>query len=357
MKIVVYAISKNEEKFVRRFMESVREADEVIVLDTGSTDKTVELLRECGAKVYIEKITPWRFDVARNRALDRVPEDADLCVSLDLDEVIEKGWRKKLDDGAIRGVKQVRYRYVWSHTPSGGDGHVFWGDKIHARRGFKWVNAVHEVLRYDGDDYKSQYIDFRVDHFPDDAKPRSQYLPLLELSVREQPENDRNMHYLGREYMYYGMNEKAIETLKRHLEMKSATWSEERSASMRYIGVCYFRLGNLREAEKWYFKAIAETPDLREPYLYMAELYQVEKNYEGLLFACVCALKIKSRSLSYISEPASFSELPYDYASIACYNLGLYDRAVEYVSEALKINPSSERLKQNRDKMLEKLNK
>lgn len=45
MKICVYAIAKNEEQFVDRWMDSMREADWVCVLDTGSTDRTVESWR------------------------------------------------------------------------------------------------------------------------------------------------------------------------------------------------------------------------------------------------------------------------------------------------------------------------
>ena len=51
MKIVVYAITKNEEKFVNRWFNSMKEADEIYVLDTGSTDNTVELLKELGVNV------------------------------------------------------------------------------------------------------------------------------------------------------------------------------------------------------------------------------------------------------------------------------------------------------------------
>ena len=48
LKVCVYAISKNEGKFVKRFVESMKEADEIYVLDTGSTDDTVKLLKENG---------------------------------------------------------------------------------------------------------------------------------------------------------------------------------------------------------------------------------------------------------------------------------------------------------------------
>ena len=56
MKIAVYAISKNEAQFVKRFCESAKEADLILIADTGSTDDTVELAKECGATVYNIKI-------------------------------------------------------------------------------------------------------------------------------------------------------------------------------------------------------------------------------------------------------------------------------------------------------------
>ncbi len=55
MKICVYAICKNESAFVDTWMESMREADEVIVLDTGSQDDTAVKLRQAGAKRYFRK--------------------------------------------------------------------------------------------------------------------------------------------------------------------------------------------------------------------------------------------------------------------------------------------------------------
>jgi len=57
------------------------------VLDTGSTDDTAEKLRQRGAQVTVETVSPWRFDTARNRSLELTPEDADICVCTDLDEV------------------------------------------------------------------------------------------------------------------------------------------------------------------------------------------------------------------------------------------------------------------------------
>ena len=70
----------------------MQEADQVVVLDTGSDDGTAGLLRARGASVTEESVSPWRFDTARNRSLELVPEDADICVCTDLDEVFHPGW-------------------------------------------------------------------------------------------------------------------------------------------------------------------------------------------------------------------------------------------------------------------------
>lgn len=140
MKIVVYAICKNEEQFVDRWMDSMSEADEIVVLDTGSSDDTVQRLRDRGARVEVEVISPWRFDVARNRSMDLVPEDADICVCTDLDEVFHPGWRALLEAAWRPGDSQAVSRYTWSFNPDGSEGVVFWYEKIHARHGWRWTH-------------------------------------------------------------------------------------------------------------------------------------------------------------------------------------------------------------------------
>ena len=96
-RVAVYAISKAESRFVDRWMDSMAEAYEIVVLDTGSTDDTVEKLRARGARVEKMLFHPWRFDVARNAALKLVSEDVDVCCSVALDEVFEPGWRQALE--------------------------------------------------------------------------------------------------------------------------------------------------------------------------------------------------------------------------------------------------------------------
>ena len=347
-KICVYAICKNEEKFVDRFVESVKEADAIYVLDTGSTDNTVKLLKEHGVNVKSQKITPWRFDVARNLSLEMVPKDADICVCLDLDEVIEKGWRKKLEQLWTNKTTRLSYNYNWSLDENNRPKVNFYIQKIHSRQGYHWTHPVHEVLTCDlPNEVIKRTDEITVNHYPDASKSRSSYLPLLELSVKEDPEDDRNLHYLGREYMYYHRWNDCIDTLIKHLACKNATWKEERSASMRFIARSYIALKRYEEAKMWLEKAIQETPYLRDPYLEMAFLYNTLKDYPKVITYVEKALKITHHEKIYINETFSWDSTPYDLLSVSYFYLGDKTKALENVEKALSLNPKDPRLLEN----------
>ena len=350
MKVVVYAISKNEAQFVQRWMDSMSEADQVVVLDTGSTDETVELLRSRGAMAVTESICPWRFDDARNRSLELVPEDADICVCTDLDEVFHPGWRQALENAWTPGAGQARYRYTWSFRPDGGEGVVLWYEKIHRRHGYRWVHPVHEVLQWEGSGAPGPMVTavgVQLDHHPDPTKSRGQYLPLLELSVREAPDDDRNVHYLGREYLFYGRWDDCITTLKRHLSMPSATWADERAASMRYIARAYAEKGEPDQARNWLFRAIAQAPHLREPWMEMAQLLYRQEDWNGVLYFTGCALAITVRPDSYICEAEPWGPLPHDLRCQAYFHTGRKELALEEAQKALALSPADPRLAGN----------
>ncbi len=354
-KICVYAISKNEEKFVKRWYESVKEADSVYVLDTGSTDKTISMLKDLGVNVSVKEIKPWRFDAARNESLKLVPEDCDICVCIDIDEVISKGWRKKLEEIWDDNTNHLRYIYNWSHDDNGKPLVSFYYEKIHARNGFKWIYPVHEVLEFSGEkEVFKTTEEIVVDHYPDSTKSRSNYLPLLELSVKENPDNDRNMHYLGREYMFHGKYNEAIDMLIKHLNLKSATWKDERCASMRFIARCYKYLKRYDEAKMWLDKAINEAPYLRDPYVERAILEYELNNFEDVKKYCLLALEIKNHTKTYINEPFSWNYTIYDLLSISEFYLGNIESSLKWINKATKMEPNNERLINNKKIIQEK---
>ena len=355
MKVVVYAITKNEETFVKRWYESMKEADEIYVLDTGSEDNTVKLLEELGVNVSVKIIEPWRFDVARNMSLDLVPTDADICVCTDLDEVFKPGWRREIEKVWKKGNNRLRYVYNWSLDKKDNPIISFYGEKIHSRSNYKWIHPVHEILSYDGKDEKFLLTDnVVINHYPDSSKSRGSYLSLLELSILEEPEDDRNMHYLGREYMYYSRWNDCIDTLIKHLNLPTATWKDERCASMRFIARSYINLGRYEEAKLWLNKAIKEAPYLRDPYVEMALLNYRLENYIEVIKNCTLALSIKENKKTYINESFCWDYTIDDLLSISYYNLGIYDISLYYIDRALVYNNDDERLIKNREIIYEK---
>lgn len=349
MLVYVYAICKNEQAFVDRWANSMKEADGMVVLDTGSSDRTVERLRKAGVTVFEQKVSPWRFDTARNLALSLVPEQADICVCTDLDEVFETGWRKKVEAAWRAGVRQLRYRYTWRFTSDGREDVVFFADKIHARHGFRWKHPVHEVLVCEqGTPTLGVAHGVQLNHYPDTAKSRGQYLPLLEQAVAEDPYDDRNCHYLGREYFFYRRYEDCIATLHRHLSLPRATWRDERCASYRLIAKSYERLGKDDLAQSNYLFACGQAPHLREPWLDLARFYYRRRVWQGVIFACETALGIQNRPDTYITEGASYGSEPYDLLSLGYYYTGQLQKAVAAVDRAIALAPDDDRLRQNR---------
>ncbi len=95
MKINLVMIVKNEERSLKRCLEAARNlADEIIITDTGSTDRTVEIAEQMGAKVSYFK---WcnDFSAARNFSLEQ--SDADWNLILDADEYVRPCSRESLE--------------------------------------------------------------------------------------------------------------------------------------------------------------------------------------------------------------------------------------------------------------------
>ena len=343
MKIAVYSIALNEEQFVKDWYESAKEADYLLIADTGSTDGTVALAKSLGINVVDISISPWRFDDARNASLACLPRDIDYCIALDLDEVLIAGWRNQLETVPTQTTRP-RYKYTWSWNSDGTPGLQYGGDKIHARHGYRWKHPVHEVLVPDRITPLEHWVDLEIHHHPDNSKPRSQYLPLLEQAVKEDLNDDRNAFYYARELYFYNQKEKSKEEFERHLSLPRATWKPERAASMRYISKLST---DWDEQEAWLKKAIAEAPDRREAYVDLAKIYYEKELWESCLEASEKALAIKEKPLEYLCEEFAWGSAPYDYAAISAYRLSIKDKALEYGEKAAELNPTDLRLQGN----------
>ena len=325
MKIAVYSIALNEAKHVKRWVKACAGADVIVVADTGSTDGTQSLLRDAGVQVYDISIQPWRFDSARNTALNLVPSDVDICVILDLDEVPEAQFftklRKQWKKGSNRG-------WIYMDT-----GNVWVSDRIHARHGFQWKYPIHEVTAPSmGTEVVACSIDATIRHQPDNTKSRAQYLTMLEQAVQDDPQDQRMLVYLAREYGFHKRWEDVVEVVKK---LNHSGWDVERAFSCRNAGDALVHLGRPEEALGWYEGGAEVLPDEPEPWVALAQHHYFQKNWQECYDASIRGLKTLPAK-HYLVQNNSMFQLN-DFASLAAWELGLKKEAVAYANKAIAI--------------------
>lgn len=353
VKTCIYAISLNEIKFVDQFMDHCQEADLVLVCDTGSTDGTVERLRERGAVVHEIIQRPWRFDVPRNTALNLVPPDIDICLSIDLDEFLQPGWSTAIDRAWQESngtITRIAYDYIWNWKADGVTPDIrFNADKIHHRHNYRWRHPCHETLYYEGDKDEIRVLipEVILHHRADMTKSRGQYLPLLKLAVDEDPSNDRMSHYYARELMFNNQYETAIKEFRRHLSLPNAWWKEERASSLRYISRCYLGLKEFKKAQEAAMEGVQEWDESREPWLQLARAAYHNADWITCFWAVTKCLAITTRTGSYMTDSASWGAEPYDLGGIAAWYCGLPEESRRLCLKAYKLSPDDARLKSN----------
>jgi tetratricopeptide (TPR) repeat protein len=342
MKICVYAISKNEEKFVERFCSSAQQADLILIADTGSSDATRELAQTCGAIVHHISIKPWRFDIARNTALALVPSDIDVCISLDLDEVLMAGWRHEIKRVWNSETTRLRYRYQYDdggiHGPY---------DKIHARHGYIWHRPCHEFLASDGriSEVYAETNFLMTAHHPDLEKNRTPYLELLEYAVREQPLCPHSAYCYAHELVLGERWAEAIVAYQKFLELTAKSSGFQRSEAMRGLALAYEKCGSLDKTERWYRRATAETPKVRGAWCELAMLMSRQGRWTECYAAATCALSIKDEG--WIYEPVMWGHWPHELAAVAAWHMGLKDVALREARAALAKSPTDDTLRKN----------
>jgi glycosyltransferase involved in cell wall biosynthesis len=339
VKIAVYTIALNEAKHVKRWAEATKGADVRIVLDTGSTDNTYDLLLEHGIEAHRATLSDFRFDVARNMALDLVPSDVDVCIGVDMDEILDPDFCDK-----VRQAWTPDTDRAWVMVDTGN----IWASntRVHARHAYRWKYPCHEVIEPIGTD-NSIVIETLVTHVPDNSKPRSGYLPLLELGHNEDPTDHRMIVYLAREYYFKGMWEQLIEVGKKLEHIPG--WNVERAQTWRGIGQAYCNLGKDLEGLHWLQRGVEEAPNDLEAWFPLAFYYYERKMWNHCYQTAMTVETVKSQGNAHYIADSSMSWRMYDLLSIACWNLGKKGSAKRYSRKAVELNPDDERLVKNYD--------
>lgn len=267
-------IVKDEEAVLERCLKSLDGVEEIVVLDTGSTDKTVEIAKACGAKVYIAPpIVPFHFAEARNMALALATED--WIVTIDADEIAHPEFLKKVRKIIKRYPDATGFNIKFIVSSEGGENSASIPKLKVFRRGcWEWLYRIHEILSPLKTVFQTKVLDLDtavMEHLPQADKElrRQQNLDLLQVSVKESPEYIRNARQLGMELFSREQYREAIQYLEMYLT--SGTGGPlDRSETYVHLGRCYSNMGIHDQARSNFDLATHEAPMRRECYYFKA---------------------------------------------------------------------------------------
>ena len=331
MKIAVYTIALNEEKFVERWYESAKDADYLLIADTGSTDKTKRIAKKLGIKVVDISISPWRFDDARNAALAALPTDIDYCISMDMDETLSEGWRECLEK--MTG-DQIEYRFNinFKDEEEKNPETSFINNRIHKRYGFRWEYLMHEVLFPSrGFQYKLEFCEgLEVSHHPDVEKPRTQYNQMIEDAYHEYDNPRYQIYYLAELAKFSKMDEARV-IAKKIIKLKKASKTD--------ISLVYKFLGEISEKFKsFYFLKSLSIAKTRETYTALSVFYYKKEKWIRAYYFAKKADSIKIKTKSILFYQGAWGHLPFNLMSSAKHNMKLFRLSKNYKANRKDIN-------------------
>lgn len=282
MTIGVCMIVKNEEEVLARCLDSIAGLwDELIIVDTGSTDRTVEIAESYGATVlHYEWIAPGNKGDARNVGIRAAT--GDWIVVVDADEVVVNAPQLRQDIlSADADAIQVQFNnYI------DGQINLSWKQiRIFKRGKYEYKYREHEIPVALADNPTVADSHFVFEHRAPEGRKAHKSEPMLarlELDVQENPNDPHPLYFLHRECTNQGDNERAIELGRQYLAL-TANRSFIQAEVYCNIATAYQNAGNPVEAAKHMHLAAACEPHKREWWYRLAVLYVHQQQWNVAL--------------------------------------------------------------------------
>lgn len=269
-------IVKDEEQVLDRCLSSVNEAiDEIIIVDTGSQDKTKEI-----ASIYTDKIYDfiWNDDFSEARNFSFSKATKDYILWLDADEFIDNNNKEKLIDLKYKLKKDIDIITMQTNICVDENNNP----KLIARRNrlikrnanYTWVGFVHEYIDICGKYYDS---DISINH--DKIKNSSnRNLNIYKKNIEQgKTLSNRDLYYYGKELYYNKFCDEAIEVLKSFID--TGIWSDEIVDAICKVGECYLFKNEYKRAREYFYKSFEYTQPRGEVLYNIASSFEEEKKY------------------------------------------------------------------------------
>ncbi|MFC5588857.1 glycosyltransferase [Sporosarcina soli] len=339
-------IVKNEEDVIERCLASVRDVvDEINIVDTGSTDRTKEIV-----KMYTDRIWDfeWIDDFARARNFSFQQATKEYILWLDADDLLTPEDRDKfkaLKQSLDSTIDAVSMNYYLGFDQDGNvTSHLRRYRLVKKENNFQWIGAVHEYLAVSGNLFDSEVA---ITHSPlshDSDRNLRIYRKMIESGS---PLSPRDTFYYANELMDHSQFEEAAHYYEKFLDSKLG-WIEDNIGACFKLADCYHKLENKEmELNATLRSFIYDVPRpeacCRLGYSFMEQF----KNLEAIYWYKQ-ALAAGNKDYISLQNPAFTTWLPHLQLCVLYDRLQQYDVAYEHNESARKYRPNDERIIHNK---------
>jgi glycosyltransferase involved in cell wall biosynthesis len=340
--ITLTMIVRNEAANIENCLNSVyKQVDEIVIVDTGSTDNTVEIARSFTDKIYFY---PWQgdFSAARNFALDKAKGewiiylDADeelLCASDELKSLVSRDQETEAYllpiNNPTTDFTGVYNRYFVLRLFKNNGSYRF-GGKIHEQVIVPQKSVVGIA--------ESPVINHKLLPAKERNRKRGRNLALLKQALAEDPHNNFLQYYLGVEWLTLGKPAQALPYLKSAYHNLTDEYLLFRGPALRYLLVCLQSLGRLDEAICLCLEADLKYPEYTDIYYLAGHLFEEKEEYSLAIKWFTQAVKCGTPPPLYSHLAGTESFLAYYHLGFCLERLGETEKAMDYYVMALEAN-------------------
>ena len=357
MELSLCMIVRNEEERLEKCLLSVREAvDEIIILDTGSTDRTKEIAARYTAHVH-DYIWQDDFSGARNASFALATKP--FIMWLDADDVIEAPQLEKLMDlkeELSDKIDAVMMPYHYAFSPDGKPWLIFERERIVRRAaGFRFEGVVHEAMAVSGN---IVHADIAVRHTGEHgASSNRRNLAIYEAWISKGMQlAPRDQYYYARELRSAGQYERALQAYDDFLSIDG--WSVNRQDALRERGECFAGLGRLKEAKRSYLASLEDGEARAETLCALGECFFREGQLRAAAMwyraALLCRMPEDQRTFIF---PDAYGYVPLMQLCMILSRLGEEEEACRMNEQALLLRPGDPSALYNRAYFAQRLKK
>lgn len=350
-------IVKNEEKNIKRCLNTVfNVVDEIIIVDTGSTDKTKAICSTYTSKVYDFK---WIDDFSAARNYSYSLTTMDYVLWLDADDFLlpEDAIKlKKFKENMNFDYDAIMMKYVTGLDYKSNETFTYFRERLSKRTcNFQWNEPVHEYLATSGSVLES---DIRIIHGkkPEAATKSSRNLKIYEKYLKDNGFlTPRGIYYYARELKDHDRLREAINQYELFLDTNMG-WLEDNIAACSDIAKCYFKLNLEKLALTSLLKSFLYDTPRAEVCCLIGYHYQEKEDYEKSLFwfQFILTLKMPEKCWGFI-QPDCWTYIPLIECAVCYDRLGDYKKALKFNTRAIKHKPDSVQAKRNQEYLQKKL--